>query len=156
MTAIELASAHQDYEQTSLERALRDIARAIERDARTALLNSSGSETVDAIVGSLKQRVARSPKPEDIQAIIGDLQTVRKIVQMQGTLVQHAIAEYERLNLAATEATRIITGGLGIADETAPTEDGLEIEGIETAASTRLPLPAWGQRYEAIVKEETN
>ena len=73
MTAIELASAHQDYEQTSLERALRGIARAIERDARTALLNSSGSETVDAIVGSLKQRVARSPKPEDIQAIIGDL-----------------------------------------------------------------------------------
>ena len=54
------------------------------------------------------------------------------------------------------EATRIITEGMDIADETAPANDELEIEGIETAPPPRLQLPAWGERYEAIVKEETN
>ena len=65
---------------------------------------------------------------------------------MQGTRIQQEVQEYERLNLAAMEATRIVTEGLGIADEAAPTEGGLEIEGIETAAPPPLPLPGWGER----------
>src|SRR5947208_3509632 len=131
MTAIESARADEDYDAMRLER---DVTRGIERYAETPLPNSGVGETVDAIVGSLKQRVVQSPTPEDIQAIIGDLQTVRKIVQMQGTRIQQEVEEYERLNLAAMEATRIVTEGLGIADEAAPTEGGLEIEGIETGA----------------------
>jgi len=144
MTAIESARADEDYDQMRLEGALRDVSRGIERYAETPLPNSGVGEAVDAIVGSLKQRVAHSPTPEDIQAIIGDLQTVRKIVQMQGARIQHEIAEYERLNLAAMEATRIVTEGLDIADETAPTNDELDIEPIERAAPPRLAPPGWG------------
>ena len=146
MTAIESARADEDYDAMRLEGALRDVARGIERYAETPLPNSGVGETVDAIVGSLKQRVARSPKPEDIQAIIGDLQTVRKIVQMQGTRIQQEVEEYERLNLAAMEATRIVTEGLDIVDETDSTNDEFDTEGVETAPPLRLPLPRWGER----------
>jgi len=77
-------------------------------------------------------------------------------MQMQGARVENEIAEYERLNLAAMEATRIVTEGLDIADEAGPAKNDLDIEDVETAPLPRLALPRWGEQYEATLKEETS
>jgi hypothetical protein len=71
----------------------------------------SNSEMVANNLSSLLQRVAGTSVRE-IDNLIGELQTLRDLLQSQGARVQREIVEYASLSQEATQSTRIIAESL--------------------------------------------
>ena len=69
------------------------------------------SEMVANNIGSLLQRVAGT-SVQEIDRLIGELQTLRDTLQNEGARVQREIIEYATLSQAAMQSTRVIAESL--------------------------------------------
>jgi hypothetical protein len=65
------------------------------------------SELVANNIGNLLQRVAGT-SVQEIDKLIGELQTLREMLSSEGARVQKEIVEYATLSQAAMQSTRII------------------------------------------------
>ena len=69
------------------------------------------SEMVANNIGSLLQRVAGT-SVQEIDKLIGELQTLRDTLHNEGARVQREILEYANLSQAAMQSTRVIAESL--------------------------------------------
>jgi hypothetical protein len=69
------------------------------------------SEMVASNIGSLLQRVAGT-SVQEIDKLIGELQTLREMLHAEGARVQREIVEYATLSQAAMQSTKIIAESL--------------------------------------------
>ena len=89
-----------------------EIREFVRRDVATLRRSpESNSEMVANNLSSLLQRVAGTSVRE-IDNLIGELQTLRDLLQSQGARVQREIVEYASLSQEATQSTRIIAESL--------------------------------------------
>ena len=72
----------------------------------------SDSEMVAGNINSLLQRVAGT-SVQEIDKLIGELQTLREMLANEGARVQREIVEYATLSQAAMQSTKIIAESLG-------------------------------------------
>ena len=70
------------------------------------------SEMVASNISSLLQRVAGT-SVQEIDKLIGELQTLREMLHAEGARVQREIVEYATLSQAAMQSTKIIAESLG-------------------------------------------
>jgi hypothetical protein len=73
----------------------------------TARSPQAESEVVADSIGSLLNRVAGS-SVQEIDRLIAELQTLRKLLQNEGARVQREIAEYATLSQSAMQTTNLI------------------------------------------------
>jgi|SRR5882757_11122093 hypothetical protein len=99
-----------DLEKTvEVEGEIRDFVR---RDVATLRRQpESDSEMVASNIGSLLQRVAGT-SVQEIDNLIGELQTLRERLHSEGVRVQREIVEYATLSQAAMQSTKIISESL--------------------------------------------
>jgi hypothetical protein len=99
-----------DLEKTAeVEGEIRDFVR---RDVATLRRQpESDSEMVASNITSLLQRVAGT-SVQEIDNLIGELQTLRERLHSEGARVQREIVEYATLSQAAMQSTKIITESL--------------------------------------------
>jgi hypothetical protein len=71
----------------------------------------SDSEIVASNIGALLQRVAGT-SVQEIEKLIGELQTLRDMLQSESARVQREIVEYATLSQAAMQSTKIIAESL--------------------------------------------
>jgi hypothetical protein len=71
----------------------------------------SDSEMVASNISSLLQRVAGT-SVQEIDRLIGELQTLREMLATEGARVQREIVEYATLSQAAMQSTKIIAESL--------------------------------------------
>ena len=69
------------------------------------------SEVVTNTISSLLQRVSGS-SVQEIERLIGELQTLRDMLQNEGARVQREIIQYANLSQAAMQSTKIIAESL--------------------------------------------
>jgi hypothetical protein len=69
------------------------------------------SEMVASNISSLLQRVAGT-SVQEIDKLIGELQTLREMLHAEGARVQREIVEYATLSQAAMQSTKIIAESL--------------------------------------------
>jgi hypothetical protein len=93
-----------------MEGEIRDFVR---RDVATSLRRQpeSDSEVVATNIGALLQRVAGT-SVQEIEKLIGELQTLRDMLQTEAARVQREIVEYATLSQAAMQSTKIIAESL--------------------------------------------
>jgi hypothetical protein len=92
-----------------VEGEIRDFVR---RDVATLRRQpESDSEMVASNITSLLQRVAGT-SVQEIDNLIGELQTLRERLHSEGARVQREIVEYATLSQAAMQSTKIITESL--------------------------------------------
>ena len=92
-----------------VEGEIRDFVR---RDVATLRRQpESDSEMVASNIGSLLQRVAGT-SVQEIDNLIGELQTLRERLHSEGVRVQREIVEYATLSQAAMQSTKIISESL--------------------------------------------
>ena len=72
----------------------------------------SDSEVVASNISTLLQRVAGT-SVQEIDRLITELQTLREMLQSEGTRVQREIVEYATLSQSAMQSTKIIAESLG-------------------------------------------
>jgi hypothetical protein len=77
------------------------------RDLATARSPRAESEVVADGIGSLLNRVAGS-SVQEIDQLIAELQTLRRLLQNEGARVQREIAEYASLSQSAMKTTNLI------------------------------------------------
>ncbi|HEY6992606.1 MAG TPA: hypothetical protein VH397_02755 [Xanthobacteraceae bacterium] len=95
--------------ETEMEGEIREFVR---RDVATNLRRpESDSEVVASNIGALLQRVAGT-SVQEIEKLIGELQTLRDMLQSEGARVQREIVEYATLSQAAMQSTKIIAESL--------------------------------------------
>ena len=95
--------------ETQVEGEIREFVR---RDIATLRRQpESDSEMVANNIGTLLQRVAGTSVKE-IDKLIGELQTLREMLETEGARVQRQIVEYATLSQAAMQSTRIIAESL--------------------------------------------
>ena len=95
--------------ETAVEGEIREFVR---RDVATLRRNpESDSEMVASNISSLLQRVAGN-SVQEIDRLIGELQTLRNMLQNEGARVQREIVEYATLSQAAMQSTKIIAESL--------------------------------------------
>jgi len=96
--------------ETEMEGEIRDFVR---RDVATSLRRQpeSDSEVVATNIGALLQRVAGT-SVQEIEKLIGELQTLRDMLQTEAQRVQREIVEYATLSQAAMQSTKIIAESL--------------------------------------------
>ena len=96
--------------ETEMEGEIRDFVR---RDVATSLRRQpeSDSEVVTTNIGQLLQRVAGT-SVQEIEKLIGELQTLRDMLQTEAARVQREIVEYATLSQAAMQSTKIIAESL--------------------------------------------
>jgi hypothetical protein len=96
--------------ETEMEGEIRDFVR---RDVATSLRRQpeSESEVVATNIGALLQRVAGT-SVQEIEKLIGELQTLRDMLQTEAQRVQREIVEYATLSQAAMQSTKIIAESL--------------------------------------------
>jgi len=96
--------------ETEMEGEIRDFVR---RDVATSLRRQpeSDSEAVANNIGALLQRVAGT-SVQEIEKLIGELQTLRDMLQTEAARVQREIVEYATLSQAAMQSTKIIAESL--------------------------------------------
>ena len=96
--------------ETEMEGEIRDFVR---RDVATSLRRQpeSDSEVVATNIGALLQRVAGT-SVQEIEKLIGELQTLRDMLQTEAARVQREIVEYATLSQAAMQSTKIIAESL--------------------------------------------
>jgi hypothetical protein len=89
-----------------------EILEFVRRDVATLRRPpESESEMVASNIGSLLQRVAGT-SVQEIDRLIGELQTLREMLQNEGARVQREIVEYATLSQAAMQSTKIIAESL--------------------------------------------
>ena len=89
-----------------------EIREFVRRDVATLRRPpESDSEMVASHIGSLLQRVAGT-SVQEIDRLIGELQTLRDMLQNEGARVQREIVEYATLSQAAMQSTKIIAESL--------------------------------------------
>jgi hypothetical protein len=95
---------------TGVEGEIREFVR---RDVASSLRRNpeSESEMVATNISSLLQRVAGT-SVQEIDRLIGELQTLRDMLQKEGARVQREIVEYATLSQAAMQSTKIIAESL--------------------------------------------
>jgi hypothetical protein len=89
-----------------------EIREFVRRDVATLRRQpESDSEMVASNIGSLLQRVAGT-SVQEIDKLIGELQTLREMLSTEGARVQREIVEYATLSQAAMQSTKIIAESL--------------------------------------------
>jgi len=89
-----------------------EIREFVRRDVATLRRQpESDSEIVASNIGSLLQRVAGT-SVQEIDRLIGELQTLRDMLHNEGARVQREIVEYATLSQAAMQSTKIIAESL--------------------------------------------
>ena len=89
-----------------------EIREFVRRDVATLRRPpESDSEMVASNIGSLLQRVAGT-SVQEIDKLIGELQTLREMLATEGARVQREIVEYATLSQAAMQSTKIIAESL--------------------------------------------
>jgi hypothetical protein len=89
-----------------------EIREFVRRDVATLRRQpETDSEIVASNIGSLLQRVAGT-SVQEIDRLIGELQTLRDMLQNEGARVQREIVEYATLSQAAMQSTKIIAESL--------------------------------------------
>lgn len=89
-----------------------EIREFVRRDVATLRRSPEAeSEVVANNIGTLLQRVAGS-SVQEIDRLIGELQTLRELLQAEGARVQREITEYAHLSQSAMQSTKIITDSL--------------------------------------------
>ena len=97
-------------EETEVEGEIREFVR---RDVATLRRQpESDSEMVASNISSLLQRVSGT-SVQEIDKLIGELQTLREMLANEGARVQREIVEYATLSQAAMQSTKIIAESLG-------------------------------------------
>ena len=102
-----------DEVETSVETEMEgEIREFVRRDIANNLRRpESDSEVVASNIGALLQRVAGT-SVQEIEKLIGELQTLRDMLQNEGARVQREIVEYATLSQAAMQSTKIIAESL--------------------------------------------
>jgi hypothetical protein len=96
--------------ETEVEGEIREFVR---RDVATLRRQpESDSEMVASNISSLLQRVSGT-SVQEIDKLIGELQTLREMLANEGARVQREIVEYATLSQAAMQSTKIIAESLG-------------------------------------------
>ena len=96
--------------ETQVEGEIREFVR---RDIATLRRQpESDSEMVASNISSLLQRVSGT-SVQEIDKLIGELQTLREMLANEGARVQREIVEYATLSQAAMQSTKIIAESLG-------------------------------------------
>jgi hypothetical protein len=100
-------------EKSAVESAVEgEIREFVRRDVATLRRQpESDSEMVASNIGSLLQRVAGT-SVQEIDKLIGELQTLREMLATEGARVQREIVEYATLSQAAMQSTKIIAESL--------------------------------------------
>jgi hypothetical protein len=89
-----------------------EIREFVRRDVATLRRNpESDSEIIAGNISSLLQRVAGT-SVQEIDKLIGELQTLRDMLATEGARVQREIVEYATLSQAAMQSTKIIAESL--------------------------------------------
>src|SRR5262245_61863347 len=111
MTMIKTRESTDD--KSGLESAVEgEIREFVRRDVATLRRQpESDSEMVATNIGSLLQRVAGT-SVQEIDKLIGELQTLREMLANEGARVQREIVEYATLSQAAMQSTKIIAESL--------------------------------------------
>ena len=111
MTMIKTRESTDD--KSGLESAVEgEIREFVRRDVATLRRQpESDSEMVASNIGSLLQRVAGT-SVQEIDKLIGELQTLREMLATEGARVQREIVEYATLSQAAMQSTKIIAESL--------------------------------------------
>jgi hypothetical protein len=95
--------------ETEVEGEIREFVR---RDMATLRRQpENDSEMVASNISSLLQRVAGT-SVQEIDKLIGELQTLREMLATEGARVQREIVEYATLSQAAMQSTKIIAESL--------------------------------------------
>ena len=90
-----------------------EIREFVRRDVATLRRPpESDSEMVASNISSLLQRVSGT-SVQEIDKLIGELQTLREMLANEGARVQREIVEYATLSQAAMQSTKIIAESLG-------------------------------------------
>ena len=89
-----------------------EIREFVRRDVATLRRQpESDSEMVASNISSLLQRVSGT-SVQEIDKLIGELQTLREMLATEGARVQREIVEYATLSQAAMQSTKIIAESL--------------------------------------------
>jgi hypothetical protein len=80
-------------------------------DVATVRNPEAESEGVTNSIGSLLQRIAGS-SVQEIDRLIAELQTLRKLLETEGARVQREIIEYAHLSQSAMQTTNVIAENL--------------------------------------------
>ena len=89
-----------------------EIREFVRRDFASARRQpDSDGEVVANNISSLLQRVSGS-SVQEIERLIGELQTLRDMLQNEGARVQREIIQYANLSQAAMQSTKIIAESL--------------------------------------------
>jgi hypothetical protein len=92
-----------------VEGEIRDFVRRDTAALRRA--PESDSELVAGNISNLLQRVAGT-SVQEIDRLISELQTVREMLQAEGSRVQRELAQYAHLSQSAMQSTKIIAESL--------------------------------------------
>ena len=95
--------------ETAVEGEIREFVRRDFASVRRPPENDG--EVVANNIGSLLQRVSGS-SVQEIDRLIGELQTLRDMLQSEGARVQREIIQYANLSQAAMQSTKIIAESL--------------------------------------------
>ncbi len=88
-----------------------EIREFVRRDVATLRRPEGESDAVANNINSLVQRVAGT-SIQEIDRLIGELQTVRELLHNEGVRVQREIAQYAHLSQSAMQSTKIIADNL--------------------------------------------
>jgi hypothetical protein len=89
-----------------------EIREFVRRDVATLRRTpEADSEAVANNIGTLLQRVAGS-SVQEIDRLMGELHTLRELLQSEGARVQREITEYAHLSQSAMQSTKIINESL--------------------------------------------
>jgi hypothetical protein len=115
---------------TSAESAVEgEIREFVRRDVATLRRSPEAESGVVANnIGTLLQRVAGS-SVQEIDRLIGELQTLRELLQSKGERIQREIAEYSQLSQSAFQSTKII------AESLAKSKSGGAVQSVDYSAS---------------------
>ena len=111
MTLIKPREAN-ELEQSTESAVEGEIREFVRRDVATLRRSPEAESGVVANnIGTLLQRVAGS-SVQEIDRLIGELHTLRELLQAEGARVQREITEYAHLSQSAMQSTKIITESL--------------------------------------------
>jgi hypothetical protein len=88
-----------------------EIREFVRRDSTLRRSPEADSEVVANNIGTLLQRVAGA-SVQEIDRLMGELHTLRELLQSEGARVQREITEYAHLSQSAMQSTKIITESL--------------------------------------------
>jgi hypothetical protein len=111
MTVIK-AREQNDHDKSTESAVEGEIREFVRRDVATLRRSpEADSEVVANNISTLLQRVAGS-SVQEIDRLMGELHTLRELLQAEGARVQREITEYAHLSQSAMQSTKIINESL--------------------------------------------